>query len=95
MAAPSQPPIRLTTHKNFVYRLVLATLTGPFRSQIRSSSSSNPGLAPHEIPFLRLLEVVTNGSQMDISYTGTILVYKPGLIRKLIASLPPPAGHQA
>ncbi|KAJ0421068.1 18S rRNA biogenesis protein [Aspergillus carlsbadensis] len=49
-------------------------------SQIRPSSPTNPGLAPHEISFLRLLESVTNGSQMEISYTGTILVYKPGLI---------------
>lgn len=82
MATTSQPPLRFTTHKNFVYRLVLATLTGRtvHISQIRSSSPTNPGLAPHEISFLRLLDSVTNGSQMEISYTGTIVVYKPGLI---------------
>ena len=78
----SQPPVRFTGHKNFVYRLVLATLTGRavHISQIRSSSPTNPGLAPHEVSFLRLLDSVTNGSQMEISYTGTVLVYKPGLI---------------
>lgn len=78
----SQPPLRFTSHKNFAYRLVLATLTGRtvHISQIRSSSPTNPGLASHEISFLRLLESITNGSQMEISYTGTILVYKPGLI---------------
>lgn len=82
MATTSQPPLRFTTHHNLVYRLVLSTLTGRtvHISQIRSSSPTNPGLAPHEISFLRLLEAVTNGSQMEISYTGTILVYKPGLI---------------
>lgn len=80
--ATSQPPLRFTGHKNLPYRLVLATLTGRtvHISGIRSSSPTNPGLAPHEISFLRLLEAVTNGSQMEISYTGTILVYKPGLI---------------
>ncbi|KKA23193.1 RNA-3'-phosphate cyclase family protein [Rasamsonia emersonii CBS 393.64] len=87
--ATSQPPIRFTTQKNFTYRLVLATLTGrPVHiSQIRPSSPSNPGLAPHEVSFLRLLEAVTNGSQMEISYTGTILVYKPGLITGSAAGL--------
>ncbi|CAL5867790.1 uncharacterized protein PFLUO_LOCUS2011 [Penicillium psychrofluorescens] len=80
--ATSQPPLRFVSHHNLLYRLVLATLTGRtvHISQIRSNSPTNPGLAPHEISFLRLLEAVTNGSQMEISYTGTILVYRPGLI---------------
>ncbi|KAJ5936133.1 hypothetical protein N7454_005431 [Penicillium verhagenii] len=80
--ATQQPPLKFTSHHNLIYRLVLSTLTGRtvHISQIRSSSPTNPGLAPHEISFLRLLEAVTNGSQMEISYTGTIVVYKPGLI---------------
>ncbi|OKL56799.1 hypothetical protein UA08_07772 [Talaromyces atroroseus] len=85
----TQPPVRLTSQKNFAYRLVLATLTGkPVHiSQIRSNSPSNPGLAPHEISLLRLFEAVTNGSQMEISYSGTIIVYKPGLITGSAAGL--------
>ncbi|KAI9679959.1 MAG: hypothetical protein M1817_004974 [Caeruleum heppii] len=82
MAANSLPPLRFTTHRDLIQRLVLSTLTGrPVHiSQIRSSSPTHPGLAAHEISFLRLLEAITNGSVIEISYTGTILVYRPGLI---------------
>ncbi|KAI4201203.1 MAG: hypothetical protein LQ350_003380 [Teloschistes chrysophthalmus] len=82
MADPPQIPIRFTTQQAFASRLTIATLTGhPIRiSQIRPSSSTNPGLAPHEVSLLRLLEVVTNGSTITISYTGTVLEYRPGLI---------------
>jgi RNA 3'-terminal phosphate cyclase-like protein len=82
MASTQTPLVRLTSQKNFTYRLVLSTLTGrPVHiSQIRPNSPANPGLLTHEISFLRLLEAVTNGSQMEISYSGTIIVYKPGLI---------------
>ena len=75
-------PLRFTTQKDFTYRLVLSTLTGRAIqiSEIRPSSTANPGLAPHEISFLRLLEAVTNGSEIDISMTGTTLRYRPGLI---------------
>ncbi|KAI5296638.1 hypothetical protein KEM52_004470 [Ascosphaera acerosa] len=80
--ATQQPPVRLTSHKNFAHRLVLATLTGrPVHiSQIRPDHVTRTGLAPYEISFLRLLEAVTNGSHMEVSYTGTIVLYKPGLI---------------
>ncbi|KAH8676300.1 RNA 3'-terminal phosphate cyclase/enolpyruvate transferase [Xylariales sp. PMI_506] len=74
--------LRFTGHKAFAQRLVLATLTGrPIHiSKIRTSSPTNPGLAPHEVSFLRLIEAVTNGSSMQISYTGTTMTYHPGLI---------------
>ena len=82
MSDPLQAPVRFTTSKALALRLTLATLTGrPIHiSKIRPSSSSNPGLEPHEVSLLRLLEAVTNGSSIEISYTGTILVYRPGLI---------------
>lgn len=78
----TQPPLRFTGHHLLAHRLALSTLTGRavHISQIRSSSPTSPGLAPHEISLLRLLEAVTNGSHIEISYTGTILLYKPGLI---------------
>ncbi|CAG9938453.1 unnamed protein product [Clonostachys rosea f. rosea IK726] len=79
--------LRFTGHRAFSQRLTIATLTGrPVHiSKIRSSSPTNPGLAPHEISFLRLLETVTNGSSMQISYTGTTITYHPGLITGTIA----------
>lgn len=74
--------LRFEGHKNFTQRLVLSTLTGrPLHiSKIRTTSPTNPGLAPHDVSFLRLLDAVTNGSSMQISYTGTTITYHPGLI---------------
>ncbi|KAI1764808.1 18S rRNA biogenesis protein [Hypoxylon sp. FL1150] len=82
MSAPRPEFLKFTGHKSFTQRLVLATLTGrPIHiSKIRPNSPTNPGLAPHEVSFLRLLEAVTNGSSMQISYTGTTITYNPGLI---------------
>ncbi|KAI9770282.1 MAG: hypothetical protein M1840_003441 [Geoglossum simile] len=82
MAAPPPSPLRFESQRSLVQRLVLSTLTGrPVHiSKIRSSSPTSPGLASHEVSFLRLLETVTNGSTIEISYTGTTLLYRPGLI---------------
>jgi RNA 3'-terminal phosphate cyclase-like protein len=82
MSTPKTEFLRLTGHRAFAQRLVLSTLTGrPVHiSKIRAESPTNPGLASHEVSFLRLLEAVTNGSSMQISYTGTTITYHPGLI---------------
>ncbi len=88
MTSQSAPDfLRFTGHRFLAQRLVLATLTGrPIHiSGIRSSSPTNPGLAPHEVSFLRLLEAVTNGSSFQISYTGTTITYQPGLITGTVA----------
>jgi RNA 3'-terminal phosphate cyclase-like protein len=81
-ATQTPPPLKFTGAKYLLQRLVLATLTGrSIRvSQIRASSHTAPGLAPYEVSFLRLLESVTNGSHIEFSYTGTTVLYKPGLI---------------
>jgi RNA 3'-terminal phosphate cyclase-like protein len=78
----AQPLLRFTGSRYLVQRLVLSTLTGrPIHiSQIRSSSPTNPGLHPHEVSLLRLLDTITNGSTIEFSYTGTTVVYRPGLI---------------
>ncbi|KAI9778584.1 MAG: hypothetical protein M1839_007977 [Geoglossum umbratile] len=87
MAAPLPSPLRFESQRSLIHRLVLSTLTGrPVHiSKIRTSSPTNPGLATHEVSFLRLLEAVTNGSTIEISYTGTTLLYRPGLIVGSIA----------
>jgi RNA 3'-terminal phosphate cyclase-like protein len=76
-----QALVQFTGHRHLTSRLLLATLTGrPVRiSQIRSTST-NPGLTRHETNFIRLLDAVTNGAQIQFSMTGTTLVYRPGLI---------------
>lgn len=68
-------------HQNFRIRLILATLSGKtIRIDKIRPDDLNPGLRDFEISFLRLLENVTNGSVIEISYTGTTVIYKPGLI---------------
>ncbi len=68
----------------FRQKLVLATLAQKVLkiTNIRDDPSVNhhPGLADYEISFLRLLEKLTNGCSIQISHTGTSLVYKPGVI---------------
>lgn len=87
MADGATEYLRFTGHRQFAQRLTLSTLTGrPVHiSKIRSTSPTNPGLAPHEVSFLRLLEAITNGSSMQISFTGTTITYHPGLISGTIA----------
>ncbi|PHH76317.1 hypothetical protein CDD82_4046 [Ophiocordyceps australis] len=87
MADQTPTFLRFTGHRAFANRLIISTLTGrPVHiSKIRSSSPTSPGLAPHEVSFLRLLEAVTNGSSMQISYTGTTITYHPGLITGTVA----------
>ncbi len=77
----SQLLVVFQSHRNFRLRLVLATLshTAIKIEKIRSDDI-NPGLREYEISFLRLLEQVTNGSAIEISYTGTTVIYRPGLI---------------
>ncbi|KAF4581207.1 RNA-3'-phosphate cyclase family protein [Ophiocordyceps camponoti-floridani] len=79
--------IRFIGHTAFSRRLTIATLLGrPVHiSKIRVSSPTSPGLAPHHISFLRLLEAVTNGSSIQISFTGTTITYRPGLITGTVA----------
>ncbi|KND04309.1 18S rRNA biogenesis protein RCL1 [Spizellomyces punctatus DAOM BR117] len=74
--------LRFEGHNYFRQRLLLATLSNqPVRiDKIRSEDEDHPGLADYEASFLRLLEKATNGATIEISYTGTTVVYRPGVI---------------
>ncbi|KAK9469592.1 RNA 3'-terminal phosphate cyclase/enolpyruvate transferase [Lipomyces arxii] len=75
------PPIIFSSHVDFRMRLVLATLSGrTIKIDRIRSDDMEPGLKDYEVSFLRLLEAITNGSVIEISYTGTTVLYKPGLI---------------
>ena len=39
-----------------------------------------PGLRDFEASFLRLIDKITNGCQIEINDTGTKMRYKPGMI---------------
>ncbi|AAS51213.1 ACL015Wp [Eremothecium gossypii ATCC 10895] len=66
---------------NFRHRIVMATLSGKaVKIEKIRSEDMNPGLRDHEVSFLRLIEAVTNGSVIEISYTGTTVIYRPGII---------------
>ncbi|CCF55956.1 hypothetical protein KAFR_0A05210 [Kazachstania africana CBS 2517] len=77
----ARPLITFQGSQNFRIRIVLATLSGKsIKIEKIRSNDLNPGLRDHEISFLRLIESVTNGSHIEISYTGTTVIYKPGII---------------
>ncbi|SJX64087.1 related to RCL1-RNA terminal phosphate cyclase-like protein [Sporisorium reilianum f. sp. reilianum] len=73
--------LRFTGHRNFRQRLVLSLLSQrPVRIDSIRPDSSSPGIRDFEANFLRLIEKVTNGSHVEISYTGTSVLLKPGII---------------
>jgi RNA 3'-terminal phosphate cyclase-like protein len=53
----------------------MATLSGKkiTISQIRTQSDNRTGLEDYEASFIRLLEKITNGSIIEINYTGTAM----------------------
>ncbi len=40
----------------------------------------NPGLSQYEVSFLKLIETITNGTLIELSKTGTVLKFTPGVI---------------
>lgn len=73
--------LRFRGHAYFRQRLILATLAGrPVRIDQIRPDDEEPGLRDFEVSFLRLLEKITNGSAVEISYTGTSVYFQPGIV---------------
>ena len=82
MADTASPPLRFTGHRALRHRLILSTLTGrSIRiSKVRPSRITSSCFEPHEVSFLRLLDSLTNGSEIVFGENGHTLGYRPGLI---------------
>ena len=77
----TQKPLEFTGHTYLRQILTLSLLSGRqiIVKNIRADEDS-PGLRPHEINLLQLIEKVTNGTQVSINKTGTRLIMHPGII---------------
>ncbi|XP_019105145.1 probable RNA 3'-terminal phosphate cyclase-like protein isoform X2 [Beta vulgaris subsp. vulgaris] len=73
--------MRFQGSQNLRLRLLLSTLSSTpiLIDQIRSNETI-PGLRPHEVSLLRLLEKVCDDCHVEINETGTKLKYKPGIV---------------
>ncbi|ORY57395.1 RNA 3'-terminal phosphate cyclase/enolpyruvate transferase [Leucosporidium creatinivorum] len=66
-------------HGHLRHRLVLSILSRrPIRIDGIRSDEDQPGLLPFEVSYLRLLEKLTQGTRVEISYTGTSFLFHPG-----------------
>ncbi|KAL5565169.1 hypothetical protein UlMin_028333 [Ulmus minor] len=62
-------------------RLLLSTFSStPILVEDIRADETWPGLRPHEVSFLRLLEKVCDDCVVEINETGTKLKYKPGIV---------------
>ncbi|XP_065854635.1 probable RNA 3'-terminal phosphate cyclase-like protein [Euphorbia lathyris] len=72
---------RLKGSQNLRQRLLLATLSAtPLLIEDIRAEWTVPGLRPHEISFLRLLERISDDCLIEINETGTKFKYKPGIV---------------
>ncbi|KAF9587615.1 hypothetical protein IFM89_004447 [Coptis chinensis] len=72
---------KLKGSQNLRQRLLLSTLSStPVLIDDIRHEDTWPGLLPHEISLLRLLEKITDDCIVEINETGTKLKYKPGVI---------------
>ncbi|CAB4276715.1 unnamed protein product [Prunus armeniaca] len=72
---------KLKGSQNLRQRLVLALLSStPVHIEDIHAEETWPGLRPHEVSFIRLLEKVCDDCSVEINDTGTKLKFKPGIV---------------
>ncbi|OAV98697.1 18S rRNA biogenesis protein RCL1 [Puccinia triticina 1-1 BBBD Race 1] len=73
--------VRFKGHEQLPYRLILSLLSHkPIRIDDIRPDDQDPGLNEAEVSFLRLIEKLTNGTTVEISYTGTSVLFVPGTL---------------
>jgi RNA 3'-terminal phosphate cyclase-like protein len=62
-------------------RLVLSLLSSrPIRIQNIRAKAQNPGLQDFEANLLKMIDVITNGTKIEVNKTGTKLFFVPGML---------------
>ncbi|KAK9271604.1 hypothetical protein L1049_001966 [Liquidambar formosana] len=73
--------MRLKGSQNLRQRLLLSTLSStPIIIEDIRPDDTWPGVRPHEVSLLRLIEKICDDCVVEINETGTKLKYKPGIV---------------
>ena len=77
----TQSPLEFVGHENLRQVIMLSMLSSRqvIIKNIRQDDI-DPGLKPYEVNLLKLVEKITNGSEVNINKTGTRLIFRPGII---------------
>lgn len=79
--ATKMTPLEFYGHECLRQVVTMSVLSGRqiIVKDIRSDDES-PGLREHEVDLLRLVQKITNGTEVNINKAGTRLILKPGII---------------
>lgn len=73
--------LHFSGHEFLRQRLILSALSGKsLRIDSIRAAEEHLGLLDYEASFLRLLDKITNGSTIEINYTGTCITFVPGVL---------------
>lgn len=73
--------LQFSGHEFLRQRLILSALSGKsVRIDHIRPAGDHLGLLDYEASFLRLLDKITNGSAIEINYTGTCITFVPGVL---------------